>query len=303
MTDTPPVCSVIVPTRDRPERLRACLESLSRLDYPRDRLEVIVVDDGSAAPLERVIALFRDTIDLSFLRQKGAGPAAARNQGARRARGELLAFTDDDCTPRPDWLARLVTRYRARPTDAVGGLTVNAVAGNCYSSAAQMIIDAGYAQRNYESSPFPFFTANNLAVPADQFRQVGGFDAAYVTSEDREFCARWAGGGRRIGYEPAAVVEHSHPLTFRKFCRLYFAYGRGAFQFRQSLARGQRPVPFEPGFYLRTLPRYALAGRPPREGIAHLALLVPWHLANTTGYLWQWLCTARSVASRPALEP
>lgn len=303
MTAARPVCSVVVPTRDRPARLRVCLESLARLDYPPDRREVIVVDDGGGTALEPVVAPFRHAMEIQLLRQEWAGPGAARNLGAARARGELLAFTDDDCAPRADWLAHLAARYAERPEDAVGGLTVNALSANPFSSAAQMIIDAGYAQRNHQSSRFPFFTANNLAVPADGFRRVGGFDPAYITSEDREFCARWADLGRRIAYEPAAVVEHSHPLTFWKFCRLYFAYGRGAFQFRRAQARRNRPAPFEPEFYLRTLPRYALAGRVPVKGITLLALLVPWHLANVSGFLWQWLRAGGGTASGPTLDP
>jgi glycosyltransferase involved in cell wall biosynthesis len=281
VTTSRPFCSVVVPTRDRPTQLRIGLESLARLDFPHDRFEVIVVDDGGAAPLDSLLASFRGTIDVRLLRQDWTGPAAARNFGAARARGELLAFTDDDCAPRRDW--------RARREDAIGGLTVNALPANRYSTAAQMIIDAGYAQRNYDSSAFPFFTANNLAVPAEGFRQLGGFDSRYITSEDREFCARWAGRGWRIAYEPEAVVEHSHPLTFWRFCRLYFAYGCGAFRFRHEQARKQRPVPFEPAFYLRTLPRHAFAGRSPIEGVTLLSLLVPWHVANATGFVWEWL--------------
>jgi glycosyltransferase involved in cell wall biosynthesis len=289
VTPTPPACSVVVATRDRPAQLRTCLGSLARLDYPRDRLEVIVVDDGGTAPLAPVADPLRDTLDITLLRQPWAGPAAARNLGAARARGELLAFTDDDCTPRPDWLTRLAARYLARPENAVGGLTVNALSANAYSSAAQMIIDAGYAQQNYASSPLPFYTTNNLAVPAEGFRLVGGLDASFLTSEDREFCARWAAHGRSIDYEPAAVIEHHHHLTFWRFCRLHFAYGCGAFRFRREQARRGRPVPLQPSFYLRTLPRHALAGRSPRQAAAHLALLVPWNLANGAGFAWQWM--------------
>ena len=280
---------MIVPTRNRAAQLRICLESLARLDFPRDRFEVIVVDDGGAEPLDSLLASFRGAIEVTFVRQDWAGPAAARNLGAARARGDLLAFTDDDCAPRRDWLSRIADRHRARREEAIGGLTVNALEANRYSTAAQMLIDAGYEQQNHESSAFPFFTTNNLAVPVERFRQLEGFDATYITSEDRQFCARWARRGWRIAYEPEAVVEHSHPLTFWTFCRLHFAYGRGAFQFRAEQARQQHPVPFEPAYYLGTLPRHAFAGRSPIDGLILLSLLVPWHMANAAGFCWQWL--------------
>ena len=288
MTQPQPLCSVVVATRDRPEQLKACLESLSRLDYPRALLEVIVVDDGGRASPAPALASLSSDLDATLVRQAWAGPAAARNRGASKARGELLVFTDDDCTPRPDWLARLARRYRTQPRDGIGGRTVNALADNPYSSVAQMIIDAGYVQRNYESSSLPFFTTNNLAVPAEGFRSIGGFDPTFVTAEDRDFCARWAAHGRRIAYDPDAIVDHRHALTLRSYCRLYFGYGRGAMRFRRKHAREGRQVAIEPNFYLSTLPRLALSNATAGQATARLALLGMWHLANTAGFVWQW---------------
>ena len=294
-------CSVVVPTRDRPDALRACLEGLARLEYPRDRMEVIVVDDGGRIDLESVVTPVRGALDVTLLRQPWAGPAAARNRGAEVARGDVLAFTDDDCAPRPDWLARLADRCAAQPGSASGGLTVNAVDDNLYSDAAQTIIDAGYAQCNHDASPFPFFTTNNLAVPTDGFRSAGGFDPSFITAEDRDFCARWAAQGRKIHYEPEAVVEHRHRLSFWKFCRLYFGYGRGAFRFRHRQSLRGRPVPVQPSFYLRTLPRFAVAGRGLRKAAGMLALLGLWHVTNTAGYAYEW-ARGGSRATRTAVS-
>lgn len=298
MSGPDPLCSVIVPTRNRPEPLGRCLEGLARVDQAAGRLEVVVVDDGGAAALAPVVDRFRSRLDITLHRQAWAGPAAARNAGAGRARGDLLVFTDDDCTPRPDWLRRLVARQGGRPDQAVGGRTLNALADNPYSSAAQMVIDAGYVQRNYQGSPMPFFTTNNLAVPAAGFRELGGFDPAFTTAEDRDFCARWAARGWPIAYEPEAVVEHRHPLTLGGFCRLHFAYGTGAFRFHRKLARAGRPVAIEPSFYLLRLPRQALAaGRRGRAAVL-LALLVPWFLTTTAGFAWQALADAAGRGGR-----
>jgi glycosyltransferase involved in cell wall biosynthesis len=302
MTTPRPFCSIVVPTRNRPSALRICLESLARLDYPRKRMEVLVVDDGGVADLESVLGSIRPVLNVRLLRQEWAGPAAARNLGAESARGELLAFTDDDCAPRPEWLGRLAEHYMAQPTSATGGLTINALTSNPYSKVAQMIIDAGYAQCNCDSSALPFFTTNNLAVPADGFRHAGGFDVSFTTAEDREFCARWTGEGRQIVYEPNALVDHAHDLTFWSFCRLYFTYGRGAFQFHRKQATRGRPVRIEPSFYLRTLPRHAFAGRNLVEGSFLCALLFPWHLANTMGFLCEWVLETCRGTSRSRFE-
>src|SRR5688572_17617375 len=108
-----PIFSIIIPTRNRSGHLAACLKSLARLDYPCDRFEVIVVDDGSETPVDGVVAAIRERIDVSLATQAHAGPATARNRGAAGAKGEFLAFTDDDCAPASDWLQRLAARFAA----------------------------------------------------------------------------------------------------------------------------------------------------------------------------------------------
>jgi len=145
-----PSISIVVPTYSHPGRLADCLRSLSGLDYPRDRLEVIVVADGGEAPLDTVLAPYRPDLALSLVRQANAGPAAARNTGAERARGEYLAFTDDDCLPEPGWLMEMAQVLSRAPESMVGGTTVNA-APSLYSATSQLIVDVVY--RHYNADP------------------------------------------------------------------------------------------------------------------------------------------------------
>ena len=288
-----PTASVIVPTNERPVHLRACLEALAALDYGGREYEVVVVADSGSEDVESVVGEFRHRLPLQLLRQPNAGPGAARNAGAARAGGELLAFTDDDCRPRPDWLRRLAEQTVARPGEGVGGRTVNAVADNVYSEAAQLVIDVGYAQNNSGAASRRWFATNNLAVPADGFRAVGGFDPAYRTAEDRDFCARWTASGRTMSYEPRAVVEHARSLSLEAFARLHFRYGRGAFRFHRSQRRCWNRQPLiEPGYYA------ALAREPFRRNlglraVALEALLLVWHASNTAGFAWEALRARR----------
>jgi GT2 family glycosyltransferase len=282
----PRFCSVIVPTHGRPAQLGDCLEALGRLDYPRDRLEVIVVADGPDGRVAAAVERAAGRLQVELVSQPWAGPAAARNAGAARARGDILAFTDDDCAPTASWLRRLVERCSA--DCAAGGRTVNGVAGNPYASTAQLIIDVGYAH-----SRSAFFTTNNLVLPVDRFHAIGGFDPEFMTSEDRDLCERWVAGGMRMAYVPDAVVLHFRDLGFRSFLRQHFAYGRGAFRFhRAHLRRRGERVPIEPSYYR------ALVAEPFRRRRPGLvALLLFWHLANTAGFVREWL------ASRSVEEP
>ena len=199
-----PFFSVIIPTYNRPHQLVVCLQSLAQLNYSRDRYEVIVVDDGSAVSPQHVIALFRDRFEIAILTQSHAGPATARNAGAARARGDFLAFTGDDCTPTPDWLQALEARCAKVPDCALGGKVLNALLDNSYSIATHLLVEYLYSYYNAHPDDARFFTPNNLALPADRFQKMGGFDPSFVmgTGEDRDFCDRWLRHGYRMVIRP-----------------------------------------------------------------------------------------------------
>lgn len=233
-----PSFSIIIPTHNRPQRLVECLRALIALDYPADKLEVVVVDDGSSDSLAKVIQPFENQINVQLVVQRQSGPAAARNHGASKAQGRFLAFTDDDVAPKSDWLRRLADRLREQPDALVGGRTINALEDNICSVASQFLIDYIYDWLNSDKKNARFFTSNNMAISADAFREFDGFDTSFVraAAEDREFCQRWRDQGGQLIYIPKAEALHSHSLSLRSFVRQHFNYGRGAFQFHRGKA-------------------------------------------------------------------
>jgi GT2 family glycosyltransferase len=282
--------SVIVPTYARPVQLSACLRALAHLDYPRSGFEVIVVDDGGGTSLEAAITPVHDQLDITLLTQSHRGPAAARNAGAELAKGRFLAFTDDDCTPASGWLQALEAGFATAPDCAMGGRTLNALRDNPYSTASQMILEVVYAYYNTDPSRARFFASNNLAIPADSFRAIGGFDTTFRTSEDRELCDRWRYYGYRMMYVPEALVHHAHALTFRRFCKQHFHYGRGAFRFHQTRARrGSGSFRDELAFYAQapSLLIRALSQVQARRVLSLTALLAVWQWTNAAGYVWE----------------
>jgi GT2 family glycosyltransferase len=293
---------VVVPTYNRPWELTACLRALADLDYPRDRFEVVVVDDGSPVPPEEVVASFRPRLDLVFLSRPNAGPAAARNAGAFRARNEYIAFTDDDCAPDASWLAGLADRLAGAPGALVGGQTVNALPGNRYAAASQMLITYIYEYYNANPNQAQFFASNNIAVPRDRFLGLGGFDARFprAAAEDRDFCDRWVAAGYPAVYAPHAVVRHAHPLRLGTFVRQHFNYGRGAYRFHQlRAARGAGPVRLEPLAFYVNLVRFPFAPSAGGRGLPEAALLVLAQLTNAAGFFYErlWAVAGRRVSS------
>lgn len=288
MQESRPFISVIIPTYERAGQLSVCLGALADQDYPRDRFEVLVVDDGSATSLEGSVGTFRHQLNLRLLKQLHSGPAAARNHGAAHAKGAFLAFTDDDCAPAPGWLQSLATCFVSFPDRALGGRTINGLANNPYSTVSQLVVDYLYAHWNSDPEHATFFTSNNLALPAQSFQAVGGFDTGWTRAagEDRDLCDRLIARGYRLIYAPDALVRHAHPLTFQTFWRQHFNYGHGAYRLHQLRARRDAGgICVEPlAFYLRML-GYPFVRTRGREGAFLAALLAIAQAANAAGWI------------------
>ena len=285
-----PFFSVIVPTYERARQLTVCLRALACQNYPRDRFEVLVVDDGSTTSPKGSVDAFVGQLNVRLLTQLHSGPAAARNYGARHAMGTFLAFTDDDCAPSPSWLQTLATGFVSFPDCALGGRTINGVADNPYSTTSQLVVDYLYAHCNSDPKRATFLTSNNLALPADRFHALAGFDPAWnsAAGEDQELCDRWIFHGYRMVYVPEAVVEHVHTLTWRTFFRQHFNYGRGALYFHRTCARRrQGSVRLErPSFYLGTV-GYPFSQARASKALVLAVLIMGAQVATAAGFFWE----------------
>ena len=289
-----PAFSIVIPTLDRPEALRRCLESIADLEEPLGGFEVVVVDDGGRVDLEPVLTAFQDKFALRLLRQSNAGPAAARNAGATAARGDFLAFTDDDCRPSSGWLRALQARFAADPSCAVTGRKSNLLQDNLCCCTSQAINDVLYSHFNARNGQAGFVSTSSLAVPASGFREAGGFDPAFRTSEDREFGERWRARGLRMVFAPEVVVFHAHPLTLGGLWRQHYEFGRGAFRFhRKHEAQGGQGLRPDLRFYRRLL-WHPFEAQPFPASIALFACILWAEVANASGYWREWLASARS---------
>jgi glycosyltransferase involved in cell wall biosynthesis len=284
-----PSVSIVIPTYGRPGQLAACLTSIAQLDYPQDRYEVIVVDDGGPTSLYPVVAPFQTQVSLTLIRQRNAGPSAARNAGAERASGEYLAFTDDDCLLDPGWLRALAGVWMEVPDCMAGGLTLNAADG-IPSTTSQLIVDVVYRHYNADPAHARFVASNNMALPARAFWEIDGFDPSFRAAEDRDLCDRWIHRGHRIIYTPAAVVHHDRPMNVAGFCRQHFHYGRGAEQFsRRRAERRSGHFLAEARFHLdvRNWLWFPLTSVP-RSQLAPVAVLLGlWQVSNLAGFVWE----------------
>jgi glycosyltransferase involved in cell wall biosynthesis len=241
---------VVVPTKDRPKALDRCLAALAAQTLG-DRLEVVVVDDGSRAS-DEVAGVVARHPGARLIRRMGTGPAAARNAGGRAARASLLCFTDDDCEAQPDWAEELVDTLQ-EGADAAAGTTRLTRSGPI-ADAFELIVEAPAALPPANGSDLSFATSNNLACTGNVFKATP-FDESYphAAGEDRDWCARLQENGFVLRSAPAAGVLHDQELTLRRFMAHQIRYGQGAYRFRRG-SGGRRPLG-PPRFYSDLLRR------------------------------------------------
>lgn len=259
--------SIVVPTRGRPDLLNRCLASLALQRYDTTRYEIIVVDDGPDDDTREVVAGWTAHCaplgpDITYIPSMGPhGPAAARNHGWRAARGDIVAFTDDDTIARADWL-RNGLRAFTPDVDAVWGRLVMPLTG----TPTDYELDA----KNLEHAEF--VTANCFCRKR-VLEELGGFDERFrfAWREDSDFHFRLLEYQAAIVHEPGAVIMHpirpahwgvslsqvkkvqfdallykKHPLLYRRKIRPSprwdFYLTVGALLFALAFALAEQPV-------------------------------------------------------------
>jgi glycosyltransferase involved in cell wall biosynthesis len=229
-----PFVSVIVPAWNDCIRLRLLLDALMAQTYPETRYEVIVVDNGStdgsyAAAMEYPVLVLSETAAQSSY--------AARNRGIEAAKGSILAFTDSDCIPIPDWLGNGVRALTEHNADLAGGSvrmfsSPNETGAELYDLLeTQMWVEPSIRERGVVATW-------NLFVRAEVFELVGFFPGDVESSGDTIWTRRASQSGHRLVYAPDAVVAHPARRLLAKVRKAY-RVGRG--QNAQWSAEARRP--------------------------------------------------------------
>ena len=198
------VVSVVVPTCNRPDLLARCLDALIEQDVRCGTWEIVVTDDARSdatrCQVERLARVVcRDRLVIRYVRPfSSTGPAAARNAGWRAARGEIIAFTDDDCVPQPGWLSHGIDTMASGYALAGGRVDVPPVAN-----------PTDY-ERNAALLGGSELVTANCFMRRSVLETLGGFDERFTVAwrEDSDLLFRSLDAGLPIGSAPEAVVQH-----------------------------------------------------------------------------------------------
>jgi GT2 family glycosyltransferase len=269
-TVPPPSVTVAVCTRDRPDDLARCLDALQRLDYPG--LEILVVDNAPATAATEQLAAARAGV--RYVREPRPGLDHARNRALAEARGELLAFTDDDVVPDPSWVTALAGVFRQDPrVGAVTGLVLpleleteaqrlferyRSFARGGARVRAEAVGEGPVAERYGMTGSFG--TGANMAFRRRVLHELGGFDPSLGAGtptrggDDLDIFFRVLKAGWALVYEPAAVVHHRHRREMAELVNQIRDHG---VSFSSYVVRGATLHPDERWAFARLWGRWA----------------------------------------------
>jgi glycosyltransferase involved in cell wall biosynthesis len=261
-----PRVSVIVPARNAEDELRRLYQALRAQTAGPDAFELLVVDDAST---DGTAAAVRAEPLARLVEAPGqVGPYPARNIAAQVARGELLAFTDADCIPAPDWIERGTAAFDDPAVDLIaGGIRIplaerpSAVA---MVDAARHLDQELYFSRGYGATA-------NMWVRAAVFAEVGGFNEQILSGGDGEFGHRARAAGKTLAYVPEAAVDHPPRESARELVRKGYRIGIGTAQqrlhadgpLRQNRLPGVHPRAYVPKRKLMGVHRLEASGHQP----------------------------------------
>lgn len=227
MTENKPFVSVIIPVYHDWHRLVMALDALERQTWPRDRFEIIVLNNDPADPFPET---FEDRQNLKLLCEKKPGSYAARNTGIRAAKGELLGFCDADCIPEKDWIEQAVKCLVKNPGFFRVAGRIELTFKDHKKPGLAELHESIFAFRQDEYAKNGVSTTANMFAWRQVFDAVGLFDETLLSGGDLQWGRRADAAGFGIVYCPEAVVGHPARRTVgslikkaRRVCGGYIA--------------------------------------------------------------------------------
>ncbi len=243
-----PFVSIIMPVYNDGERLRLCLAALEKQTYPADRFEVIVIDNGSKQSPEAIVKEFPHA---KFFLETRPGSYCARNKGLQEAQGDMLAFTDADCVPKPTWLENGIEAFQREPNAGLVAGRIDVFFRDPKKPSFVEVYESvrAFPQKSYIDDHHYGATANMITSRANM-NQIGPFNDALKSSGDKDWGNRVYKSGMKLIYADDAIVEHparySWSELYKKIARIAAGHwqmdGKPRYTFAKMLVDLRPPI-------------------------------------------------------------
>lgn len=205
-----PFISIIIPAFNAQKFIGTCLEVLLSQDYPKNKYEIIIIDNGSS---DQTLDIVRTYPVKYFIKEK-CNISSLRNWGANQALGEIFAFIDADCIAPKDWLLQICILLQFNNVGAVGCWYALPESNTLIERTWDMLTYA----RKERIGPIDWVPSSNFIIRKEIFEQINGFNEYLITSEDVDICQRIIKIGRIIYSHPKLAVKHlGNPKTLKQF--------------------------------------------------------------------------------------
>jgi glycosyltransferase involved in cell wall biosynthesis len=222
--------SIVIPTYSADFLLMECIHSLCNQLVDKSYFEVIVVNDGGKKEISKKLEVFESQLIIRYFFQKNKGPAAARNFGINKARGDIILFLDDDSLPTSDWLRSTINAWeKYHDCDGIGGYIASEKNDSIYCSVNRDFFN-WYLSYYSENDNNTFLSTCNAGYKKNALNEVGNFDEGFkkASGEDRDLNIKLLKAGAKLILCRDVLVYHDRDLTLGTFTKKYLNYGKAA---------------------------------------------------------------------------
>ena len=278
--------TVIIPTRDRPADLLACLAGLACQDSRSLLSRIVVVDDNSRRPYGDLITRFAAESGAPVISPAdfaGRGAADARNHGCRYAVGEIIAFLDDDAIPAANWLRVIATHMKKAEVSAITGRILPLDEQKLFSRARQLRYELRQRNALAQEGPVSFLAGGNSAIRRADFENLGGFNTAFTAMHDQELVLRLRKENKHCFYVHDLLIRHRHYKGLKLALTQSFRSAYYRLQLERSYSHLQR---WSPRGQLRGFSAIMNASRSDPNLTMPALVAAFTEMVHSCGYLW-----------------
>lgn len=203
--------TIVIPAYNSEKTIAQTIEACLNQEYPQEKLEIIVVDDGSTNDTAEIVRKY----PVKYIFQENSGPAKARNTGWKNAQGEIICFTDADCIPPENWISSLVSEYTSEEISGVGGSYEILNPENLLASCIHEEIVSRHLKMAKKG--VTHLGSFNLSLRKNVLEKVGGFNEDLKMSEDRDISYRIMEANWKLIFNPGIKVYHTYPTNLIKY--------------------------------------------------------------------------------------
>jgi cellulose synthase/poly-beta-1,6-N-acetylglucosamine synthase-like glycosyltransferase len=216
-----PEVAITIPAHNSSRTIGKALDACLAQDYPREKLRITVVDDGSTDNTKEIVESY-DGVNYIF--QKNAGPARARNAGWKSVTSEIVAFLDADCVPERKWISKMAAHYESDNAVCVGGRYGITNEGNFL---AELIYAEFLARYERCSKSTKFIGSYGYSFRRSLLEEIGGYDEDYkmASAEDNDLAYRLLAHNCSLIFDRDIVIKHHFPTGLRGYLRVQFWHG------------------------------------------------------------------------------